>query len=139
MLKAILADHNLAGHLRALHSRVWLSPEWNEFWQSLAIRIETYESMGLDTTTPDDELWRFCQREGMILFTANRNHDGDTSLDATIRRECTLDSLPVITLSDDQYFWHDPNYSRRVAIEILQVCMDVTRYLGTGRIYVPLS
>jgi hypothetical protein len=137
MLKAILADHNLAGHLRALHRRVWLSPEWIEIWQSLAIRIETLETLGLDPKTPDDVIWRLCQDMGWILFTANRNRDGDASLNATMQRENTLDSFPIVTVSDADRIWNDSNFAREVADKTLEICMDIHKYLGAGRLFVP--
>jgi hypothetical protein len=137
MLKAILADHNLAGHLRALHDRIWLSPPWTELWQALSIRVETFESLGISPTLDDRSLWRYCQQEGLVLFTANRNSDGESSLNAALRDECTLDSLPVITLGDENRLWQDNRYAIQVAKRILEILYDIEQYLGAGRLYVP--
>jgi hypothetical protein len=42
----------------------------------------------------------FAQAQKMILLTANRNMEGDDSLEQTIRNENTLISLPVLTIAN---------------------------------------
>ncbi len=93
----ILADHNVEGHVDALVS-ICSSPEWADIWTALACQVDTFERLGLPDDTDDIELWQFCQERGIVLITGNRNADGATSLERTIRKFRNDQSLPVLTI-----------------------------------------
>ncbi len=60
------------------------------------------------------EVWNVCQAEQLILITDNRNLDSEDSLEATIRRNNTPESLPVFTLADVNEFRTNRSYVDRV-------------------------
>ncbi len=71
------------------------------------------------------------------MITGNRNDDGPTSLEATIRNENQPDSLPVITIGDADRVLRDRIYAEKVAERLLDYLMRIDEVRGTGRIYVP--
>lgn len=93
--------------------------------------------MGLRLDASDREVWTVCQREQIVLLTANRNDEGPESLEATIQQQNAAQSLPVFTLSNDQRVLRDPFYAERVADRLLETLFDIDSYRGTGRIYLP--
>ena len=135
-MKAILADHNLLGHVWALITVLRAEP-WKEFWEALALQVYTFPLLGLAPETPDAELWRLCQREQAVLLTANRNHDGPDSLEAVIRAESRPDSLPVFTIVDARRLMLSREYADRVAERLLGYLLDIDAVRGTGRLFLP--
>jgi Domain of unknown function (DUF5615) len=67
--------------------RIYTGPEWEGFWNDLGLDFLHFADIGLDPQTPDSEVWRRCQRESLVLVTANRNSDGPESLGAMIATE----------------------------------------------------
>jgi hypothetical protein len=132
----ILADHNAEAHLDALVS-IWTSPEWLEIWQWMDCRVSKFASVGLQPTTPDTELWHFCQANRMLLLTGNRNADGPDSLEMTSIRENKPDSLPIITLGDADRVLRDRHYAEAIASRILDYLVGLDNLRGTQRLYVP--
>lgn len=57
--------------------------------------------------------------EELVLITGNRNDDGADSLEATIRNENQPDSLPVITIADQDRVLQDRLSAERVAESLL--------------------
>ncbi len=110
-MNGILADANDEGHL-ALLLRLF-----QEGWRR--------------------DVWEACQREQVILLTANRNDDGAESLEATIQQHNTPASLPVFTLANDQHVLRDRLYAEAVAARLLEFLFDIDSYRGTGRLYLP--
>jgi len=100
-VRGILADNDVEGYVRILQT-IWLSETWRQLWIELGLSIESLASVGLSEESSDAVIWRTCQRERLALVTANRNADDPTSLELTIRAECTPESLPVITLANPQ-------------------------------------
>ena len=88
-MRGILADVNIEGHLARIVAVFLESPEWIEFWSELELTVESFERLGFDPNTPDDEIWRTCQQEGLVLVTTNRNSEGPTSLESVMRNENT--------------------------------------------------
>jgi hypothetical protein len=111
--------------------------DWIEVWSSFGLRIFSFADVGLVPRSPDDEIWQLCQRSDLILLTANRNSIGADSLNATIAREQTDDSLPVMTIADAERVLEDRDYAERVAIRLMEKFMDIETLRGTGRLYVP--
>ena len=135
-MPTILSDHNIEGHLSVL-ARFWTSDEWMPLWRSLGCTLESLSSLGLSDAIPDSELWKLCQERGMILITANRNAEGEESLEATMRRLCQADSLPVLTIANADRVLTDRQYAEEVALKVFDVILELDRVRGTRRLFIP--
>jgi hypothetical protein len=135
-MKAILADNDIRGQLEVFIG-VWQGPAWRSLWEGLALTVQTFATLGLGEDASDAEVWSSCQNADTVLVTANRNNDGPDSLHATISRAATLVSLPVITLANARRVMIDKPYARQTAEKILEYLLDIEKYRGTGRLYVP--
>jgi hypothetical protein len=71
------------------------------------------------------------------LLTANRNLESEESLEATIRREGTSQSLPVFTFCDADRIYQSAAYLDQVVERLLGYLLDEANYRGTGRLYLP--
>jgi hypothetical protein len=90
--------------------------------------------LDLPNDASDQEIWRRCQEGRLLLITHNRNQDDATSLQATIQRENTLQSLPVLTIPRiERLVFAD--YRQRVAHRLAEILIDLENYLGAGRIF----
>jgi hypothetical protein len=136
MVKGIVGDANISGHIRVVHSML-VSASWQEVWASLGFRCYTFADLGLAADDPDNLVWVACQREGVALVTDNRNEDGPDSLGATIRACNTPTSLPVFTMADATRFLTSKDYAQEVVESLLQYLLDIDAYRGTGRLYLP--
>jgi hypothetical protein len=132
----IMADHDVEGHLRVL-IRIWSAPDWTDLWTEVKCEFESFERLGLESNTPDCEVWRICQERGIVLLTGNRNSLGNDSLEETIRRESTADSLPVFTISSPTRLMKDADYAEQVAARIHDYLQVLDRLHGAGRMYLP--
>jgi hypothetical protein len=135
-MPTIMADHDTVGHLRVL-MRIWSTPEFSEIWVATGCGIESFEHLGLASNTPDSTVWKLCQERGIVLLTGNRNSEGEDSLEQTIRRESTSNSLPVFTISDPTRLMKDSQYARQVAVRIHDYLQVLDRLKGAGRMYLP--
>jgi hypothetical protein len=135
-MRGILADINVGKHRRAI-LRTWTSDAWRDFWEPLGLQFYSLASLGLLYRSPDSLSWRTCQREQLVLLTANRNQDGPDSLETTIRNENQPDSLPVVTIANARRVLRDRDHAERVAERILDVLMRIDELRGMGRLYVP--
>ena len=135
-MRGIMADADVEGHVGRLVDHI-LASGWAEFWDHLGIVLEVFPNVGLTDRAPDVEVWRTCQREQLVLVTANRNHDGPDSLEATIRSENTPDSLPVPTIGDVGRLRRSSDYAEQVVARLIDVLLDIDQYRGTGRLYLP--
>jgi hypothetical protein len=106
-------------------------------WQAFGCTVETLSSLRLPEDMPDSELWKLCQVRGIVLITANRNSDGDDSLEATMRRLCQQESLPVVTIADADRVLLDRTYAEQVAIQVFEILLEIDRLRGTRRLFVP--
>jgi hypothetical protein len=111
--------------------------EWREFWESLNLATLSFADLGLPEDAADSLIWQTCQREQLVLVTGNRNSLGPDSLEVTIRALNTPESLPVITLATPPRVLHERSYAERTAICFLERLLDIDRYRGAGRLYVP--
>ena len=82
-------------------------------------------------------MWEVCQREQVVLLTANRNDAGPESLEATMQQHNTPESLSVFTLANDQRMLRDRPYAEAVADRLIEFLFDIDSYRGTGRLYLP--
>jgi hypothetical protein len=135
-MRGILADINSGKHLRAILA-LWHSVIWRDLWYSLGLSVESFPSLGLPYESSDEIIWRTCQREGLVLVTANRNADDPDSLEAVIRRENQPDSLPIITFANPDRVLADRFHTEIVAERLLEKLISIDDFRGTGRIYVP--
>jgi hypothetical protein len=133
---AIVVDANIVGHVDILTQSL-MSDTWREIWEALDVPILYLADLELPDDTPDDVLWRKCQEQQAILLTANRNHEDPSSLEATLRAENTPDSLPVLTLADPEAVRRSRSYANRVVERLLNILMEIDRYRGAGRLYLP--
>ena len=135
-MATLLIDAHLDGHAELLAMRLE-SQAWREFGAHLQIHFMHLEQVGLDRKSKDDVVWRLCQQNGYYLLTANRNHESDDSLEATIRREGTAVSLPVFTLADSDAIYHSAAYLDDVVESLLEYLLEEANYRGTGRLFLP--
>ena len=98
-MRGVLADINIVAHVDAL-LLIWASDTWREFWNDSGFVVENFPGLGLSHDATDAVIWRTCQREGLVLVTANRNQRGPDSLEGVIQSENQPDSLPVVTVAD---------------------------------------
>jgi hypothetical protein len=82
-------------------------------------------------------VWRFCQENGYYLLTANRNRESEDSLEATIEREGTAESLPVFTFADADRIYQSTAYRDKVVESLLEYLLDADNLRGTGRLFLP--
>jgi len=104
--------------------------------QVLAIEFKRLRDFGMSHDTLDQEVWRFAQQRRFWLVTNNRNSESDDSLQATIKRENTPDSLPVITTSDKDRL-SEPEYRQRAVTRLVEILISPESSLGTGRLFIP--
>ncbi|HEX5273136.1 MAG TPA: hypothetical protein VFW33_21720 [Gemmataceae bacterium] len=135
-MTGILPDVNIEGHFQIL-LRLLQQGHRAEFWAHMRLRTPTFGDLGLAADTPDVIVWGLCQREGLVLLTANRNYEGPDSLEAAIRTLNTPTSLPVLTLATPEHILHGREYAARVADRLLEMLFEIDRHLGAGRLFVP--
>lgn len=136
-MRGILADNNADAEVAKL--LLVLKTDWHEEWASLGYQFETFARLGLRLDAPDNEIWAVCQANELVLLTNNRNHDGPDSLEEAIRTLNTPTSLPVFTFANGIRFRSDPIYADRLVEHFLEYVLDITNYLGTGRLFLPRS
>jgi hypothetical protein len=127
----ILLDNDLAGNGVFIEQGL-KETGWDELIHAQFRRLRDY---GLPDNLPDQEVWRFVQAQQLLLVTNNRNSDDETSLQATLRRENTLASWPIITVSDKDALIQT-DYRQRVANRLAEILVDFENYLGAGRVFV---
>jgi hypothetical protein len=132
MVKALLLDNDLKGHGLFLEV-AWRETGWN---QLLPLEFKMLRDFGLPDNYPDQDLWRFAQEQRMLLITHNRNREDETSLQATIERENTPESLPVLTVTNKELLVTG-EYRQRVAHALAAILIYPESYYGAGRIFVP--
>ena len=82
-------------------------------------------------------IWRTCQREKLVLITANRNALGPDSLEVVIlARESARLPAGDHHRESTAATWI-ASYGEHVAIRLLQDLISIDDFRGAGRIYVP--
>jgi hypothetical protein len=109
----------------------------HDVWEILHLAPPSLSDLGLQPDASDRDMWEACQREQVLLLTANRNDDGPEPLEATIQQRNTPASLPVFTLANEQRVLRDRLYAEAVADRLLEFLFDIDSYRGTGRLYLP--
>jgi hypothetical protein len=135
-MRGILADINVGKQRRAILA-IWSSDTGRDLWNGLGLSVVAFPALGLSYDSPDAQIWRTCQREGLVLVTGNRNKRGTDSLEAVIQAENQPDSLPVVTIGDPRRMLYDRLYTEKVAERLLDYLMRIDEVRGAGRLYVP--
>ncbi|MCY3018851.1 MAG: ACP S-malonyltransferase [Planctomycetota bacterium] len=135
-MPSILADADSRGQLQAILS-FFQRTAWGSLWDSLGVTERSFAALGLTAKDSDRAVWRAAQRHDAILVTANRNQDDEESLETVLRAENQPHSLPVVTYGDAQRILQDSVYRERAALRLLEIIMDLDRYRGAGRVYIP--
>jgi hypothetical protein len=131
-----MADNDVGGQFDEL-LQVLNSDELREFWEDLQLGVLTFASLGLERNAPDAVVWDACQANEVILITGNRNNDGPDSLEATLRARNQAGSLPVFTLVHPRRVRESRSYATEVAVKLLEHLLEIDRYRGAGRIWLP--
>jgi hypothetical protein len=92
----ILFDHDIEGFDTFLIAGL-RETGWD---QDITFEFLRLRDIGLPDDCKDRDIWRRCQVDGLFLVTQNRNSDDDTSLQVTLDKENSFESLPVITIPD---------------------------------------
>lgn len=137
-IRGLLADANLTGHFRYL-LRLLEKLDLAAVFAELSLQFLTIDEAGLPSDIDDRSLWRFCQHEGWVLYTANRNAARTDSLQKTLDDSWQPGCLPLITLANKIEFEHSTNYRQRVAVDVAELLFGVAMgdYCDESRIYVP--
>ena len=128
----ILLDHDLEGQVPFLEAG-WRETGWDQY---LPLEFRRLRDLNVPDNATDQEVWRYVQCEYFLLLTNNRNREDETSFQATIERENTRDSLPVITVSDKDKLVF-PAYRQQAAHKLAAIIIYLENYLGVGRVYIP--
>lgn len=134
-MRGILADNNVGAQVNAL-LLICASDTWRLLWNDLGLVVEDLPGLGLSDDATDAVIWRTCQRDGLVLITANRNQRGPSSLETVIRKENQPASLPVVTIADANRLLRDRLYAEKAAESLLEKLISIDDFRGAGRIYV---
>lgn len=132
----LLVDANLDGQADLLDMRL-RTDAWRDLRDYLDIQFVHFESVGLDRTATDAVVWRLCQERSFYLLTANRNSEGEDSLEATMRTENTAANLPILTLANARELFTSNAYLDRVVEKLLDYLLHQENYRGAGRLFLP--
>lgn len=137
-IRGLLADANLTGHF---HYLLWPFEKLDlaVVFAELSLEFCSLDEAGLPLDIDDRSLWRFCQREKWVLYTANRNAAGTDSLQQVLVDSWQPGCLPLITLANKIEFEHSDKYRQRVAIDVAELLFGAAMgdYCDEARIYVP--
>lgn len=128
----VLLDNDITGH-RELFIGTLDSTGWAEHG---LLEFITLPQAGLARNTIDREIWHYCQCQGQLLLTGNRNQEDPDSLEQTIQEENTSNALPIITISQPQRII-EAEYRERCIHSLIDIIIFLNNYLGSGRQYIP--
>lgn len=126
----VLFDH----HMKKQEILLWVTMRSEGWLKLLDIPMQTFEDVDLPIDSSDREVWRFAQKNDLILLTANRNSEGEE----TIRDENKPTSLPVVTVGMIDRM-EESSYREKCAERLVDIVLDIESYLGVGRIYIPYN
>ncbi len=128
----ILVDCNMEGQARLLFSTLG-QDGWIEVFQ---LEFVYFSGTPLTEDSDDTTLWRYAQANELIILTNNRNREDETSLTATIARENTATSLPVVTVGNARRL-PEAGYRQAAADGLVNILAYLENYRGTGRVFIP--
>ncbi len=133
-MQTVLSDYNCEGQARAIFRVL----DTGGYLELIPLQLRLFVDVGLATDAEDALVWQHCQDHGFLLLTGNRKtSDGEQSLESTIRRLSTPDSLPVLTISNLRRVLTDPAYCRACALRLAEVMLNLEVYRGVQRLYLP--
>ncbi|MEI2688730.1 MAG: ACP S-malonyltransferase [Anaerolineae bacterium] len=133
-MQIVLSDYYCEGQARAIFRAL----DVRGYFRLVPLELRLFADVGLPPEAEDAVVWQFCQDYGFVLLTGNRRtSDGERSMESTIRRLCTLDSLPILTISNLRRVLTDPKYCQDCAIRLAEVMLDIEAYRGVYRLYLP--
>jgi hypothetical protein len=137
-MRGLLADVNVQGHVPYLRHLLEALGLWTVLAE-LNLSLVTFADLQLPPDLDDRLLWNRCQKDGWVLFTENRNHDGPNSLQATLTDSWRNGRLPVLTLSNKSRFERARGYAEQVATDVAELMFGIEQeeYRDQPRIYVP--
>lgn len=134
MRQIVLSDHNCEGQARA----IFRSLDMGGYLKLIPIELRLFVDVALSVSAEDAAVWQYCQDNGFVLLTGNRKtSDGARSLERTIRRLSTSESLPVLTISSLRRVLTDPTYCQDCALRLAEVILNIETYRGVHRLYLP--
>jgi hypothetical protein len=139
-MPGLLADVNVQGHLEYLR-RLMRVDGLLEILTELGLSLVTFSDVGLNPGISDRVLWQHCQEKEWVLFTENRNHEDEDSLNATLQDSWHVGHLPVLTLANKGKFENNRMYAATVAKDIATQLFDAF-FVGNRdqpRIFVPIE
>lgn len=138
-MPGLLADVNVQGHLPYLR-RLMEGLELLEILEEIGLSLSIFPDVGLDRRIDDRSLWNYCQTIEWVLFTDNRNHEGDDSLETTIQDSWHEGHLPVLTLANKGRFENSETYALKVTEDVAEFLFTVfhDKIQNQPRIFVPL-
>ena len=107
---------------------------WLDF---LPVQFYTFAEIELAITSNDRMVWRFAQKNQMVLLTANRSMKGKDSLEQVMREENKSTSLPVITIGDSDRVLANSDYRNRCVDRLIEIALDIDEYRGAMRLFIP--
>lgn len=128
----ILVDHHLEGQAALL----WGTLSSEGWLFELPLEVVTLSQVGLPVDSNDRLVWQFAQDHQMLLLTGNRRMRGEDSLEQIIREGTTSSSFPVVTIGNVSRM-DESAYRQLCAVRLIEIILDVDKYLGTGRLYIP--
>jgi len=105
----------------------------------LGLTLATFPDLGLDRDLDDRAVWNYCQKNGWVLFTDNRNREDENSLEATLQDSWHVGLLPILTLANKEKFENSALYATRVAEDVAELLFSVFHegIRNQPRIFVP--
>ena len=128
----VLVDHNMEGQALLLWG-VLAAQGWLDL---VAIKLMTFDEVGLPFDSDDRRVRRFVQAHRMLLLTDNRSMKGADSLEQTIREEATSTTLPVLTIGSLARL-DEQAYRERCATRLVEIVVDLEAYAGVTRLFIP--
>lgn len=133
-MATVLSDHNCEGHAQLLLEAL----DREGFAALLGLELKLFRDVELAPDADDETVWAFCQLHGFLLLTGNRSaRDGDASLEMVLRRRALDARLPILTIGDLDRVLHDAEYRWRCAERMVDIILNLDRYQGVPRLYLP--
>jgi len=135
-VQGLVADADIKGQFVVLLG-ILESESWIDLWHELNIAVYDLTDLDLHKRSPDLEIWQTCQEKDIVLLTANRNLEGEDSLESAIRQFNHSGALPVLTLSNPGRILRNKRHAHRTAERLFAYLLDIEKHRGAGRIYIP--
>jgi hypothetical protein len=138
-MPGLLADVNIQGYLPYLHRRLE-DLGLLDLLTEINLTLVTFPDLGLDRHLDDRSLWNYCQQNNWGLFTDNRNHEDENSLQATMDDSWHVGHFPVLTLANRRRFANSEAYANKVAEDVASLLVAIFNegVRDQPRIYLPL-